>query len=95
LDQIVLSSLERIQPARAILVKVNPLDLQLLQQQLAGNEAPDRFAERLSFQRDDACPRGRLKLETDELFLEWDTQRSLAEVRHALLEEIYTEAAVP
>jgi flagellar biosynthesis/type III secretory pathway protein FliH len=94
LDQIVLSSLERIQASRAIVIKANPLDLQLLQQQLTENTVPDHYKELLNFQRDDSCPRGRLKLETDELFIEWDTQRSLTEIRGVLLEEIYSEAAV-
>jgi len=93
LDQIVLTSLERIQASRAIAIKANPLDLDLLQKQLGENAVPDRYSALLNFQRDDSCPRGRLKLETDELFIEWDTARSLAEIRGVLLEEIYSETA--
>jgi flagellar biosynthesis/type III secretory pathway protein FliH len=95
LDQIVLSALERIQASRAIAIKAHPLDLQLLRQQLAEHAMPERSTELLAFHPDESCPRGRLKLETDELFIEWDTQRSLTEIRGVLLEETYSESTNP
>ena len=92
LDQIVATSLERIQPAGPIAVKAHPDDLVLLQRQLEENASLERWRESLTFQADDACERGRLKLEADDLFVEWDTQRSLVELRGLLLDEIFTDA---
>ena len=43
----------------------------------------------LSFRPDKACERGQLKIEADEWFVDFDTQRSLTELRDRLLEETF------
>src|ERR1700722_3522220 len=87
LDRIVGDALERMEPAQAITVRGHADDLALLQRQLAENAELAAFQSALTFRADKACERGQLKIEADEWFVEWDTQRSLTELRDRLLEE--------
>lgn len=92
LDLIVLTSLERLPPTNTVALRGHPADIALLQRQLEENETLGRWRETFTFQQDETCVRGRLILETGDLFVEWDTQRSLAEMRGLLLDQIFTEA---
>ena len=85
LDRIVRDALERMTPARAITVRGHASDLALLQRQLA--EQGEIGA--LTLRPEKACERGQVKIEADEWFIEFDTQRSLAELRERLLEETF------
>jgi hypothetical protein len=46
----------------------------------------------LTFEADPSFQRGRVKLEADEMFVDWDPQRSLAELRNLLLEAASADA---
>ena len=50
-------------------------------------DLPERYGDRLVMRREEDFKRGQIKVETDECFMEWDTNRCLAELRSALLEE--------
>ena len=89
LDRIVRDALERMQPAKTITVRGHADDLALLQRQLAEHAELTAFQSALTFRADKACARGQLKIEADEWFVEWDTQRSLTELRDRLLEETF------
>jgi flagellar biosynthesis/type III secretory pathway protein FliH len=91
LDSIVVSALEKMPSAHAVVVRGHPADLALLERLLAeqADLAPHR--EILTLRPDESCVRGQLKLEADDWFIEWDTQRSLAEMRAALLDETFTD----
>src|ERR1051325_10525756 len=91
LDALVAECLERLQPGRAVAVLAHPDDLALLQRQLAEHSGPDAWQASLNLHPDITCPRGKLTLEADGLFVEWDTQRSLAELRRLLLDEIFAD----
>ena len=88
IDRIVEASLQRMPPSSAVTVRCHPRDLELLERPRE-NEGADRPA--LKLRPDPSVERGRLKLESDEWFVEWDTNRALAELRYVLLEEIVTE----
>lgn len=91
LDRIVSDALERMAPTAAILVRGNADDLALLERQLEEDVDLRQHRHLLSFHAEkDAC-RGELKLEADEWFVEWDTQRSLAELRESLSQEIFAD----
>jgi flagellar biosynthesis/type III secretory pathway protein FliH len=85
LDRIVRDALERMTPARAITVRGHADDLALLQRQLAEQAEIGT----LTFRPEKTCERGQLKIEADEWFIEFDTQRSLTELRERLLEETF------
>jgi flagellar biosynthesis/type III secretory pathway protein FliH len=89
LDRIVREALERIQPARAVTVRGHDDDLALLQHQI--NDQPEIAVggNVFTFRPDKACERGQLKIEVDERFIDFDTQRSLMELRDRLLEETF------
>jgi flagellar biosynthesis/type III secretory pathway protein FliH len=91
LDRIVVSALEKMPSARAVVVRGHPADLELLERLLAeqADLAPQR--ELLTLRQDEGCGRGQMKLEADDWFIEWDTQRSLAELRAALIDETFTD----
>jgi hypothetical protein len=91
LDRIVLQILERQKATRPVTVHGHPDDLTLLERQLTANPDAQRCRSLLSLRRDEACPRGQLKLETDEWFCAWDTERSIAELRAALLDETFVD----
>lgn len=91
LDRIVRTALERIPSNRAVVLRAHPDDVALVRQQME-NSPPDRRDDLIAFQPDGAIPRGQIKLEADEVFVEWDTQRALADLRNALVEETITEA---
>ena len=82
LDRIVRDALERMQPGRAIVVRGHADDLALLQGQLAEH---GEIGGALTFRAEKACERGQVKIEADEWFIEFDTQRSLTELRDRLL----------
>ena len=48
---------------------------------LAENADWQRYQQVLTFRQEKPLPRGQLEVEADEWFIEWDTQRSLAELR--------------
>jgi flagellar biosynthesis/type III secretory pathway protein FliH len=84
LDRIVRLSLGRLPAARAVIVRAHPNDVALLQ----SNEAFDAsVSDTLTLRADTGCARGHLILECGEFFVEWDTMKSLAELRKTLLEE--------
>jgi flagellar biosynthesis/type III secretory pathway protein FliH len=89
LDRIVRDALERMQPARAITVRGHADDLDLLQRQIAEHDELRTARTVLTFRADKACERGQLKVEADEWFVEFDTQRSLTELRDRLQEETF------
>ncbi len=91
LDRIVLDALERMQPARAVGVRGHPSDLALLERLLSEHTDLGRYREILTFREDEACVRGQLRVEADDWFIDWDTPRSLAEIRAALLDETFTD----
>ena len=88
IDRIVEASLQRMPASSAVTVRCHPRDLELLERPRENNagERPP-----LKLRPDSNLERGRLKLESDEWFVEWDTNRALAELRGVLLEEIVTE----
>jgi flagellar biosynthesis/type III secretory pathway protein FliH len=92
LDQIVLASLERLATTGPVVLRAHPDDIALVHRQIETNPLFDAWRESLTFHPDPASSRGRLVLEADELFVEWDTQKSLAEMRTLLLDQIFTEA---
>ena len=91
LDRIVAGVLEKMPATRSVLVRGHPKDLTLLQVQLAEHTDWASYRELLRFRPDETCARGRFKIESDDWFMEWDTQRCLTEMRTALLEEIFAE----
>jgi flagellar biosynthesis/type III secretory pathway protein FliH len=91
LDRIVAMALERMPTSRSIAVHGHPDDLALLERQWAEHLDPTRYRDVLVLRPDEACQRGQIKLETDELFIAWNTQRCLAELRAALLEQTYMD----
>lgn len=92
LDEVVMALLERIQPTGAVVVHGHPSDLALMQHQITEHSSLHQRQPALTYQADPACERGRLKLESGDLFVEWDTQRCLAEIRDLLLNDVFTEA---
>jgi flagellar biosynthesis/type III secretory pathway protein FliH len=93
LDRMVLAALERMQASRSVVVRGHPDDLALLERQIGEHADLERYRDVLTFRRDEHFPRGQWKLEADDWFIEWDTQRSLAELRAALLEETFLDDA--
>lgn len=89
LDRVVRDALERMQPARSITVRGHVDDLALLQRQIAEKGELPTPQTALTFRAEKACERGQLKIEADEWFVEFDTQRSLMELRDRLLEETF------
>ncbi len=87
LDRIVRDALERMAPARTITVRGHADDLALLQRQLT--EQGESAAAMLTYRPEKTCERGQLKVEADEWFIDFDTQRSLTELRDRLLEESF------
>lgn len=92
LDEVVMALLERIQPTGAVVIHGHPSDLALMQHQIAEHASLHQRQPALAYQPDAGCERGRLKLEAGDLFVEWDTQRCLAEIRDLLLNDVFTEA---
>jgi hypothetical protein len=90
LDRVVRDALERMQPARTLTVRGHADDLALLQRQLAEHAELAGFPGEFTFRPEKVGARGQLKIEADEWFIEFDTQRSLAELRDRLLEETFT-----
>ena len=91
LDRIVRDTLERMQPAQTIAVRGHADDIALLQQQLNDHAELQPHRTMLTFRPERDGRRGVLKVEADEWFVEWDTQRSLADLRDALLEETFAD----
>jgi flagellar biosynthesis/type III secretory pathway protein FliH len=89
LDRIVRDALERMTPARTLTVRGHADDLALLERQLTEQGELAASRSELTFRTEKACGRGQLKIEADEWFIEWDTQRSLTELRDRLLEETF------
>jgi flagellar biosynthesis/type III secretory pathway protein FliH len=89
LDRIVANTLERMPAARFVVVHAHREDVALLQKLVAQHSDLERHRDLLTFRAEDNLKRGQLKLEADEWFAEWDTQRSLAELRAALLEQTF------
>ena len=92
LDRMVAASLERLPATDSCVVRAHPDDVVLLRGQIDANAACEKWRESLVLQPDETCERGRLILEAGDLFVDWDTQRGLAEMRTLLLDEILTEA---
>jgi flagellar biosynthesis/type III secretory pathway protein FliH len=91
LDRIVRGALERMQAARSVVLRGHPDDLALLERQIAEHQELDHYRDVLSCRPDESFQRGQWKLEADEWFIEWDTPRSLAELRAALIEETFMD----
>jgi flagellar biosynthesis/type III secretory pathway protein FliH len=91
LDRIVVSALEKMPSAHAVVVRGHPADLALLERLLTEQADLTPHRELLTLRQDEGCVRGQLKLEADDWFIEWDTQRSLAEMRAALLDETFMD----
>jgi len=89
LDRIAQHALERASATESFTIRANPQDIALLERQLA--EATDADAPRsaLKLVGDATYARGQMKFEADDWLVEWDTARSLAELRNALLEETW------
>src|SRR5207237_6948160 len=68
LDRIVLGVLDRMPPARAILVRGHSDDLALLEKQIPGHADMERFRGMLTFRSEPACSRGQWKVEAEEWF---------------------------
>lgn len=83
LDRVVRAALDRMPPANAITMRGNADDLALLEKQLAEQPATEIV---LTFRPDVTCPRGQLKIEADDWFAEFDTERALTELRDRLRE---------
>ena len=91
LDRIVRDTLERMTPAPTVTVRGHPDDLALLQRQMNEHAELQAPGDLLTFRPEKGGSRGQLKIEADEWFVEWDTQRSVAELRDALLEETFAD----
>ncbi len=91
LQRIVQSTLERMPAARFVVVRGHPDDLSLLQKQVREHAELQGHDDVLTFRPEESLKRGQFKLEADEWFTEWDTTRSLADLRAALLEETFTD----
>ncbi len=91
LDRVVTGVLEKMPATRSATVRGQPKDLALLQVQLSGHADWATYRDLLHFRPDETCERGRFKIESDDWFVEWDTQRCLTELRSALLEELFAE----
>ena len=92
LHRIVADVLAKMPATRSVIIRGQSKDLALLQTQLAEHADWVSYKEMLHFRPDETGVRGRFKMESDDWFVEWDTQRSLAELRTALLEETFAEA---
>src|SRR5262245_22636690 len=79
LGRALLTALERMQPARQVVVRGHADDMKVLEKQLAEHAGLERYRQLLVLQPDDDCERGQWKLEADDWFMEWDAARSLAE----------------
>ena len=79
------------QPARTVGVHGHPLDLALLERLLTDHADLGRYRDMLTFRQDASCVRGQLRVDADDWFIEWDTARSLAEIRAALLDETFMD----
>jgi flagellar biosynthesis/type III secretory pathway protein FliH len=88
LDRIVTHALERIASRGKVTLRANTEDAALLSRQLAENEELAQARGLLTVQADGSLPRGQLTLDAADCFVEWNTQRSLAELRNVLLEEV-------
>ena len=89
LDRVVRDALERMQPASTITVRGHADDLALLQRQLTDYAELKAAQDTLTLRPEKGCERGQVKIEAGECFAEWDTQRSLTELRERLLEETF------
>ena len=91
LGRIIETTLERMSAARFVVVRGHPADLALLQQQMDAQTDLHRYRDLLTFRPEATLKRGQFKLEADEWFTEWDTNRALADLRAALMEETFTD----
>jgi flagellar biosynthesis/type III secretory pathway protein FliH len=91
LERIVLGVLDKMPAANAVTVRGHAGDIALLQRQLAGHKDWANYKELLKFRPDDSAQRGRFKIQAEDWFVEWDTQRCLKEMRAALFEETFTD----
>lgn len=91
LDRIVLGALERMPSARTIVVRGHAADLALLERLMDEHLDLGACREILTLRPDENRARGQLSVEADDWFVEWDTPRSLAEMRAALLDETFTD----
>jgi flagellar biosynthesis/type III secretory pathway protein FliH len=89
LDCVVRDALERLQPARKVTISGHADDIALLQRQL--NEDVPSVQADLAFRVEKGRMRGQLKIETEDLFVDFDPQRSLNELRERLLEETFAD----
>lgn len=92
LDRIVLAMLERVQSKQSIAIEANPADIAILKVQIQDSPEFASILDSCTFTANGALERGRLKLETNEMFVEWDTRRCLAEMRTLLLDEAFMDA---
>ena len=91
LDRIIRDALERMTPTTSVRVRGSADDLALLERQLAEHADLQPHRHLLAFHPEKGAGRGELKLDADEWFVEWDTQRSLAELRGALIDEVFAD----
>ncbi len=91
LDRAVLGALERMQPTRQVVVHGHAADLALLRRQMDEHADLESFRHLMTLQVDETCNRGQWKLDSDDWFMEWDTQRGLTELRELLIEETYSD----
>jgi flagellar biosynthesis/type III secretory pathway protein FliH len=89
LDLIVRDALERMQPTRTLTVWGHADDLAVMERQLAEHGELAEYRSALTFRAVKSGVRGVLKIEADDWFVQWDTQRSLTELRDRLLEETF------
>lgn len=93
LDEIVLRSLRHLPASGKVVVRLHAADLALLQRQMQEHGVLDLHRDRLEFKQDPAGVRGRLTLDAEDLFVEWDTQRSLQEMASLLHEQAFEEGS--
>ncbi|MBI1832652.1 MAG: hypothetical protein HYR84_14525 [Planctomycetes bacterium] len=91
LDQVVLDAMQRMHPNTAITIEAHPADIALLQSQVEASPALDTIRASLTFRPNPGRERGRVVVETGELFVEWDVRRCVSEMRAVLLDEVYME----
>jgi flagellar biosynthesis/type III secretory pathway protein FliH len=91
LDAIVQQALTRLPAARAITVRAHPDDIALLERQLDDHADLKACRDTMTLRADMDIARGQLRLDAGEFFVEWDTARTLAELRSTLLETTFTD----
>lgn len=91
LDRIVRDAIDRMPRTDTVTIRGHADDLALLEKLLAEGDAEPA----ISFRAEPGCERGKVKIDANDWFVDFDTQRSLSDLRDRLLEEVFMAACEP